>query len=191
MPLLLHGSQLFGIEAVLVQPLQHAWFNPPQVCVGTQRCDALQVLFGGQSALVLQPQVPFTQAWPLALFVQSWHVPPPLPQAEPDVPATHWPPLQQPLWQYGRVEQQVVFSVRAAPGSAVAPQGVTGTQTWFWQMVLAGQSPGTLQPQTPLTQAVPFGLPWQFTHVPPPLPHAVNDVPATQLPPLQQPVVHG
>jgi hypothetical protein len=55
-------------------------------------------------------------------------------------------------------------------------------------MVLAGQSPGTLQPQVPLTQAVPFGLPWQFTHVPPPLPQAVNSVPATQTPPLQQPL---
>jgi hypothetical protein len=105
--------------------------------------------------------------------VQSTHWPLE-PQAMGAVPAAQVPPLQQPPLQ-GRATEQLVVQRCVLVSQAVPP----------------GQSPVEPQPQAPLTQAWPEGLPLQSMHACPSNPHAVGPVPAAQLPPLQQPPPQG
>jgi hypothetical protein len=60
-------------------------------------CDVVsQVMPLGQSALLLQPQVPAPmQAWPMAEVVQSMQPPPPVPQTLAALPSAHLPFWQQ------------------------------------------------------------------------------------------------
>jgi hypothetical protein len=62
-----------------------------------QECDLVsQVMPEGQSALLLQPQVPSpTQAWPMAEVVQSMQPPPPVPHTLASLPSAHLPFWQQ------------------------------------------------------------------------------------------------
>jgi hypothetical protein len=57
--------------------------------------------------------------------------------------------------------------------------------------VPVGQSLFALQPHAPATQAVPIVLPAQLTHAAPLAPHSLAAVPLTQVPPVQQPPLHG
>jgi hypothetical protein len=75
-----------------------------------------QAWLAGQSVCTLQPQVPpATQAWPLALALQSMQALPLAPQLEPPVPALHTPPLQQPPLQGDETLQVVLhrFALQA------------------------------------------------------------------------------
>jgi hypothetical protein len=131
-----------------------------------------------QSPMLLQPQVPppvaVTQAEPTPLPRQPWQAPPLLPQAPWMVPPAQVPLLQQPPL-HGSTEVQAVPQVWLAR-----------LQAW-----LAGQSAGPLQPQPPLTQAVPALAPLQSRQARPLAPQVPCAVPSLQAPDWQQPPLHG
>ena len=107
-----------------------------------------------------------TQAEPTPLPAQLTQVAPALPQAAGSVPPLQVPPRQQPPLQ-GSTELQ------AAP------------QRWVARLHACpdGQSPGPLQPQPPLTQAVPLAAAVQSMQALPPAPQVGAPVPALQVPP--------
>jgi hypothetical protein len=68
---------------------------------------------------------------------------------------------------------------------AVEQARVDGSHAWP-----AGQSAGPLQPQVCITHAAPFALDAQLAHIPV-APQLAGSVPATQLAPSQQPLLHS
>jgi hypothetical protein len=149
------------VPAVPQQPVLHA-FPGPQLL--EQRCDVvLQVSSAGQSVTALQPQVPpVSQTWPLAELVQSEQATPPVPHALAAAPPTHAPPEQHP------------------PLHPVVPLLQAVEQVWLvvLQACPEGQSPGALQPQTPVArQAWPALSPLQSAHTVPFAPHWATIVP--------------
>jgi hypothetical protein len=137
-----------------------------------------QALPSGQSETLEQPHLPATHPWPEELIEQSTHWVPEPPQTLPLVPATQEPFEQQaPL--HGCVDEQEVVH--------------------WWLVVLQadplGQSLDELHPQLPpeppTTHAAPMLEPVQSWQLPPLAPQVGLLVPATQLPPEQQPPLHG
>jgi hypothetical protein len=145
------------------QPPLQAWVLE-QLFV-QRRLDVSQAVPDGQSAVLVQPQAPATQAWPWELVVQSTHVAPGRPQLE------GW-----------------VSSAQSAPEQQAPAQGHVGEQLveHRWVVVLhaepTGQSVAELQPQVPPPevdrQRCPSAEPLQSKHATPPFPHAASAVPA-------------
>jgi hypothetical protein len=144
------------------QEAPHWWLVVSQACPD------------GQSAALLQPQLPPRQALPAALLLQSPHTSPERPQALVAVPGAHTPPLQQDPW-HGWLPLQVVTHW-CVVGSQALP---------------LGQSPAPLQPQPLAPHTTPRLLVLQSTQAPPLTPHWVGAVPPVHVPPLQQPPLHG
>jgi hypothetical protein len=116
------------------------------------------------------------QRWPSALLRQSLQAPPPVPQADAALPTTQAPLEQQPLLQLVWLE---------------SPQVDSQTCVARLHAVSGGQSPGTLQPQWPATHAVPVAADAQLAQAMPLPPQVAGAVPGPQVPPLQQPPLHG
>jgi hypothetical protein len=133
-----------------------------------------------QSALELQPHVSFaTHACPAALAAQSVHAVPDAPHADGDVPAWHEPPPQQPP-EHGLPAEHPTWQ------TCVVVLQVPEAQ--FALLVPHPQKP----PVADATQISPSGLAaLQTEHEPPFWPHAALSVPATHVPPEQQPPLHG
>ena len=89
-----------------------------------------------------------------ALVLQSLQLPPPVPQAPAALPSVQTPPEQQPL---------------QLPAEQLPPG--THCLVDVLQMLPAAQSPGPLQPQTPLTQALPPAWPAHEPQLAPAVPH--------------------
>jgi len=127
-----------------------------------------------QSDTVVQPHWPppvtASQACPWVLPEQLLQLLPLFPQAFADVPAVHDPLLQHP------------------PLHADVPLHAVVHTPLLPQAVFAGQSAALRQPHVPpASQNEPAAPCGQFVHGPPFKPQAPDAVPATQLPPLQQP----
>src|SRR5204863_472157 len=135
---------------------------------------ALQAVPVGQSVLLLQPQAPETQMWPLPLEVQSRHRLPPLPHTLVALPVLQVVPVQQPaLWGGG---------------------GQVPVEVWLWvlQAGPVGQSEAALQPQVvPERHRWPLELLVQSTQAWPLAPQLALAVPRLQAPPEQQPPLHS
>ncbi len=136
----------------------------------------------GQSACELQPHAPLTQAWPLALFVQSMHAAPEGPHAVGLAPAAQVDSSLAPALQHDPLQ------------ASVAEHVVTHAFVPMFQAP-PSQSPAPVQPHIPppvvATQAAPTLVPPHVTHAPPLAPHpAVADRPVVQEPPVQHPPLH-
>jgi hypothetical protein len=156
-------------------PLQ-GWVGPHAV---VHLWDAgSQALPDGQSAALLQPQPPRTQARPLGFALQSTHCPP-LPQALGAVPSWQVPleaELQHPELQGVEAEHWLMQSLPVQP---LAP---------------LGQSAMLPQPHWPAMHLWPLELAVQSPHTAPAFPQAPSAVPAVQVPPVadvQQPPLQG
>ncbi len=130
----------------------------------------------GQSAALLQPHLPATQAGPAALLVQSTHWVPLPPHDLPVVPGSHVP-------LFAAVQQP-------EPHGVFIPQEVTHTLLVHDELPF-GQSLNMLQPHWPppivARQTWPIPLLLHEPQRPPPEPQAMVAVPALQTPALQQP----
>jgi hypothetical protein len=162
----------------LQQPPLHGWVAEHTV---THACEvASHDEPDWQSAVELQPQVPpfapppVMHSLPRLDIEQSRHAPPALPQALAAVPPAQVPPAQQPPL-HGCVAEHAVTHW-CAPTSQASP---------------AGQSPVTLQPQPLPMHAWPRLLAEQSVHALPLLPQVAPAVPPLQVPPAQQPPLHG
>jgi hypothetical protein len=104
------------------------------------------------------------QTWPCVDDEQSLHAPP-FPQALVASPDRQLPLWQQPFEQ-GLITEQTIGQL-CVDGSQAIP---------------GGQSPFTLQPQTPPMQTCPLGALEQSRQSPPLAPHAFIVPPPTQVP---------
>jgi hypothetical protein len=174
-----------GMQVPLVadeqQPDKHA-IPVPQVF--THSLLVLQLVDEpGQSPIALQPHCPppvTAMHWcPFWLLVQSPHDAPLLPQIVGAVPVWHVPddPQQPPLHS--------VFMSHAEPQVCVVV-----LHAWFGKQSLELVQPHTLL--APLARhAEPALLPVQAPHTACPSAHDGVDVPGSQVPPKQQPPLHG
>jgi hypothetical protein len=127
---------------------------------------------GEQSIAPLHPQLPFTQALPLALGPMQSMLPP-----QPHCPATHAAPAPD-MVQLAQEVPQCIASLAAAHVFELATQQTPPAQSD--DCAHATHAPlshtGCAPPQ--LVHAIPF------------VPHAPWSAPPTQEPPWQQPVPH-
>jgi hypothetical protein len=82
-----------------------------------------QVIPDGQSALLLQPQLPSMQTWPMAALLQSTQPLPLLPHAVGSAPAAQWPLLQQPVQVPSPIAPQASVHLPATQVGVVPLQG--------------------------------------------------------------------
>jgi hypothetical protein len=160
------------VPVAQVPPLQHP---PLHVWVASQtvvHTPPLQAVFAGQSAELVHPQLPVGQTWPLGFAAQLAHAAPVVPHAGATVPGAQVPPLQHPPLQ-----------------GCVASHDVV--QTPLLHAVSAGQSADVLQPQPAARHTCPLVAAVQLAQAAPDVPQAPLAVPATQVPLLQQPPLHG
>jgi hypothetical protein len=159
-------------------PVQSRGVPPPQlpalhIWPTVQYCVEHEPVDGDQAHAPAEHIAPVSHTGVVA--TQSAHAPPPLPHAETSPPAAQLPPAQQP---------------RHGPAAQAPP--ATQVELAVAQIAPTAQLPTPVQPQWPVTHALPSIEVVQLPHFAPPVPQLVGDCDpyGTQAPLAQQPFAH-